>query len=322
MSKKVPNSYEITDLDKASNIINSLLIILKGFAMGIADIIPGVSGGTIAFITGVYDDLLASVSSVNGELIKKIFKFQIKEVFDHINIKFLFPLLTGIVLAILSMSKLVHYCLENYATQTWALFFGLIAASIIYIGKAIKDKGDYKNIISLLIFSIVAHLIVNLIPIETPNTLPYIFGSAMIAICAMILPGISGSFILVILGKYLFITSALKNPFSTESLQVIVVFILGSVVGITSFSKILKHLLHKYHDLTMSALTGFMLGSMSKIWPFRNILETKQVGKKLIVLKESLYFPSEFTNIVLISFILMLFGFALVFILEKLASKK
>jgi len=297
-------------------------LVFKGFAMGIADIVPGVSGGTIAFITGIYDDLLASISSVDKQFISFLLKFQIKNALSHINASFLIPLFIGIAFAIVSMSKVMHFFMNSYPVYTWSLFFGLIGASILYIGKQIKNRLKPKNITTVVAGAIIAALIVSLIPVETPNSNLYIFGSGMVAICAMILPGISGSFILLILGKYAFVTGAVKAPFSTGSLPIIIVFSVGCLVGILSFSKLLNWLLKSYHNLMMCFLTGFMIGSMKKVWPWKETLDSKIIRGKTYILKETNILPDSFDQTVIVAITLMLIGFGSVLLLDKIANKK
>ncbi len=298
-----------------------LVLMLKGFAMGLADIVPGVSGGTVAFITGIYDRLIASISSVNTTFLKLILSFKIKESLEHINFKFLAPLLFGIGIAIISMSRVMHFLMNNYAVQTWSLFFGLIIASIIYIGKQIDDIKSPKNIMSLVSGVVVGVGVVSLIPVETPSSPLYLFFSGAIAICAMILPGISGSFLLLILGKYAFITGALKSPFVGDNLFSIGVFSIGCLVGILSFSKLLNYLLKHYRNTMMACLTGFMIGSLKKIWPWKEVLESKVIRGKTYVLSEANIIPHKLDATVLTALGLMIFGFILVFAIERLSQK-
>jgi putative membrane protein len=299
-----------------------LAISLKGFAMGIADIVPGVSGGTIAFITGIYDQLLASISSVDKKFISLVLKLKIKDALNHINASFLIPLFIGIGLAIVSMSKVMHFFMHSYPIHTWSLFFGLIGASILYIGRQIQNRSNPKNILTVVAGAVIAALIVSLIPTETPNSNLYLFGSGMIAICAMILPGISGSFILLILGKYAFVTAAVKAPFASGSLPVIIIFSCGCLVGLLSFSKVLNWLLKTYHNLMMCFLTGFMIGSMKKIWPWKETLESKIIRGKTYILKEANILPDSMDQTIIFAIALMIIGFGSVLLLDKIANKK
>ena len=295
---------------------------LRGFAMGVADIVPGVSGGTVALITGVYDRLITSISSVNKEFIKKVLNLDVKGALLHLNAPFLIPLVCGIFIAILSMSRVMHFMMGNYSIQTWSLFFGLILASIVFVGKTVENIFTSKHLALVAVGTAVGYAIVSLIPVETPESLPFLFFSGCIAICAMILPGISGSFILLILGKYLYVTSALKNPFSTDSITIIIIFASGCLAGLLSFSKLLNYLLKNFHNYTMCVLTGFMIGSMKKIWPWKEVIESKVIRGKTHVLREANILPVEFNSEVFFALSLMIIGIILVLLLEKISTKK
>lgn len=297
-----------------------LIIVLKGFAMGIADIVPGVSGGTVAFITGIYDQLLESISSVNKDFVKLLLSFKIKQALIHIQFQFLFPLLVGIFSAILLMSKLMHYLIHDHPVHTWSIFFGLIAASILFISKQIKNKQLPKNLAMITVGAVTGYLIVSLIPVEMDHSLLNIFLAGAIAICAMILPGISGSFILLILGKYAFVTGALKSPFTDNHLIVIGIFCIGCLVGILSFSKVLNWLLKHFHNLMMCFLTGFMIGSLKKIWPWKEVLESKIIRGNTYVLSEINIIPTQFNTQFWGAIALMIIGFGLVIGLEKISK--
>lgn len=298
-----------------------LQIFLKGFAMGVADIIPGVSGGTIAFITGIYDDLLGSVSQINRALFELVLKFKLKDIFNHMNGKFLLPLGIGILTAIISTSRLVHYLLNNHPEQTWATFFGLIGASIYFIGKKVENKFHPTTLGFFVSGAIFGYVMVSLIPVQTPENPFFIFLCGMIAITAMILPGISGSFLLVILGKYAYITGALKHPTSISSLEIILAFCAGCFVGLASFSKFLKYLLSHHRSWTLAALTGIMLGAMKKLWPWKNILDTKTVGKKIIVTSEKLIIPTDWGSAEYLCIALMILGAASVIAIEWFSNR-
>lgn len=297
-------------------------LVLKGFLMGMADIVPGVSGGTVAFILGIYDRLVAAIASVNLDLLKLIKERRFKDALKHVDFTFLFFLLSGIFLALILMSRLMHYVLNEHPVPTWALFFGLILASIFYLKNQIKDFYRGQNILLTILGAIIAYFVVGAIPTETPNDYLTIFLSGAIAIIAMILPGISGSFILLILGKYIFITEALKSPFINNHLLVLITFSLGCLVGILSFSKILNFLLNKFHSLTLCFLTGFMIGSLRKIWPWKETLETMEVRGKIIVLSEKNILPHEFNSTFFIAISLFVIGFLAVFLLERSQAKK
>lgn len=289
--------------------------------MGLADIVPGVSGGTVAFVTGIYDELVASISSVNIEFAKKILKFEIKSALTHINIKFLLPLFCGIIIAVVSMSRVMHYFMNNYTVLTWSLFFGLILASILFMMKQMDCLKNHKVILSMMTGAVIGNMVISLIPVTTPDSPAFLFGSGMIAICAMILPGISGSFLLLILGKYEFVTGALKNPFSLESINTIVIFSLGCLVGLLSFSKVLNYLLKAHRTILMSFLIGFMIASLKKIWPWKEVIESKIIRGKTYILKEINIYPSELSQEVIWAFFLALIGFILVFTIERVSKR-
>lgn len=244
-------------------------LVFKGMGMGAADVIPGVSGGTIAFISGIYEELLDSIKSINYQSIKLLLNLKFKEFAEAINLKFLLSLFCGIGISIVSIANILKHLLETQPILIWSFFFGLIAASTILIGRKIKTKTIW-NLLALLIGAAIAYFITASTPTETPNDLWFIFASGAIAICAMILPGISGAFILLLLGKYHYILSALSDL----KIGIILVFIAGAFTGLLSFSNILSWLLKKYHDLTVAVLTGFMFGSLNKVWPWKETIKT------------------------------------------------
>jgi putative membrane protein len=241
--------------------------------MGAADVIPGVSGGTIAFIMGIYDEFVSSIASINKEAIQLLLKRQFKAFWKHINGTFLLSLVIGIGISIVSIASIMQNLLSNYPIQTWSFFFGLIVASSLFIIRGIS--GWRVRDITLLIGGVALGAVVcTLSPTRTPDDLWFIFISGAIAICAMILPGISGSFILLILGKYEYIMARITEFTSgvnvSGNLAVLAVFGIGAVVGILGFSKFLKWLLARWNKETMIVLAGFIVGSLVKIWPWSN----------------------------------------------------
>ena len=247
-----------------ANLLKFAATAFKGACMGAADVIPGVSGGTIAFLMGIYQELLDSIKSINGEAVKLLFAGKISALWKHINGWFLVSLGTGILVSIFSLARLMKYLLEFHPIPLWSFFFGLILASAIYILKGL-DKWSIRNIISLLAGVVTAAFICLASPAQTPDALWFIFLSGAIAICAMILPGISGSFILLLLGKYAFVMTAVTEL----NIPVLAVFGVGCAVGIVSFSHFLSWLLKKFYMLTIALLSGFMLGSLLKVWPWK-----------------------------------------------------
>ena len=294
-------------------------LFFKGVGMGTADIVPGVSGGTIAFITGIYEALLTAIASINSRLVMQVLRLNLKQALAGLHLRFLVTLVCGIALAVISTSHLMHYLLTEHAVQTWSVFFGLITASILVVAHSINKR--FTSFPALILGAILAYGITGLIPLYTPEEPWFIFFSGMIAICAMILPGLSGSFILLILGKYAFITAALRNPVNPDNLETILIFISGCLVGILGFSRILRYGLARWHDYTLALLTGIMLGSMRKVWPWKITLESQIIRGKEHVLREENVWPLldiEFG----IALLLMLTGFMLVMLLDKISRQR
>lgn len=241
--------------------------------MGAADVIPGVSGGTIAFIMGIYDKFVASLAAINAEAVKLFFTGKFKEFWRHINGGFLLSLVVGIGVSVISLATVMQTLLSDFPIQTWAFFFGLIVASSIFILRGISGWG-LREILFLIGGVVLGVVICTLSPTQTPDALWFIFLSGAIAICAMILPGISGSFILLILGKYQYILGAVSDLVAGQNvvgnLLIIGVFAIGAVVGILSFSKFLHWLLSRWHKQALIILAGFIIGSLVKIWPWNN----------------------------------------------------
>lgn len=246
-----------------------IILALKGCAMGMADVVPGVSGGTIAFISGIYEELLDSIRSVNATALKLLLKFRLAEFWRHINGRFLLPVLLGIAIAIFSLARLMTYLLVNHPIAIWSFFFGLIVASALLVAKQI-GRWDWRTMLAFVVGAVAAWWITVATPAETPNDWWFVMLSGAIAICAMILPGISGAFILLLLGKYQYIMHAVGE----FNIPVIVVFVIGAVAGIISFSHLLSWLLKHWHDVTVAVLMGFMVGSLNKVWPWKETVET------------------------------------------------
>jgi len=293
-------------------------VFLRGMLMGAADIVPGVSGGTVAFITGIYDTLLGSIRAVDLEFLGKLFKLDIRGAWEHINGGFLLALLLGIATSIFSLARLISWVLHNHPVPLWAFFFGLILASALVLLRQVQQWNPGR-VLSLLVGTSLA-LFIALSPVVSMEVgLAGIFLSGFLAICAMILPGISGAFILLILGKYEFITATLKNPFLPQNLMIIIVFCLGCLIGLLSFSRLLNFLLTNFRQLTMAFLTGLMVGSMPKIWPWKEILETKIVRGKSHIIWGANIIPEIISAEVLLALVLAVIGFIVVLIIERLS---
>ena len=255
------------------NILKFLKTAVKGACMGAADVIPGVSGGTIAFIMGIYDEFVGSIARIDSQAIRMILKGRFREFWNHINGSFLLSLVAGIGFSILALAQLMQTLLSDYPIQTWAFFFGLIVASSLFILRGIS--GWKIKEAALLVFGVILGIVIcTLSPTQTPDDLWFIFISGAIAICAMILPGISGSFILLILGKYQYIMGCISNLVSgidvANNLIILAVLITGAVTGILGFSKLLHWMLARWNKETLVILAGFIIGSLVKIWPWSN----------------------------------------------------
>lgn len=261
-----------------------ILTAVKGACMGAADVIPGVSGGTIAFIMGIYDKFVASLAAINLEAVKLFFSGKFKEFWKHINGSFLLSLAIGIGVSVISLATVMQTLLSDFPIQTWAFFFGLIVASSIFILRGISGW-SLRELLFLVGGIVLGVVICTLSPTQTPDALWFIFLSGAIAICAMILPGISGSFILLILGKYQYILGAVSDLVAgqnvTHNILILAVFAIGAVVGILGFSKFLHWILSRWHKQTLIILAGFIIGSLVKIWPWNNpeaIAQTELTG--------------------------------------------
>ncbi|WP_323757962.1 DUF368 domain-containing protein [Roseivirga sp.] len=251
------------------NLKEFILLYFKGIAMGSADVVPGVSGGTIAFITGIYETLLNAIRSVDLQALQYLKKFQIKALWKHVNGNFLLPLLAGIATSVLTLAKVITHLLAEYPIQVWSFFFGLIVISALIILREIKHW-NISVFVAIALGIAAAYFITSATPAETPEAYWFLFIAGAVAICAMILPGISGAFILLIFGKYEFILSAVKEFRIVD----IAIFGLGCIVGLLSFARLVGWLFNKYHNITVGILSGFMIGSLNKVWPWKEAIET------------------------------------------------
>ena len=301
-------------------LIDYVIISVKGMAMGAADAVPGVSGGTIAFISGIYEELITTISNVNLSLFSTLKNEGFGAMWSKLNGNFLVALLTGIIVSFVSFMRLAKYLIENHPILIWSFFFGLIIASILFVGKQIT-RWNIGVIVTLLIGAITAYFITSL-PSLSSNENPWFLTIAgAIAICAMILPGISGSFILVILGAYKTLSDAIHD----FDFKKIGLFVLGAVIGLLSFSRVLKWLFKNYHNLTLALLTGFIFGSLNKIWPWKKIISYRinSKGVEVPFQDESISpFSFEGENQFLLAIGLMIVGFLTIIILEKLGNAK
>ena len=273
--------------------------------MGTADVIPGVSGGTIAFLLGIYEELIQSIRSFNMRFARRLLRGRFKEAFDHVGWRFLSALLTGIALAIVSLAKVITWLLATRPILVNAFFFGLIVATIFVIGRIIR-KWSLGLGVALVVSAGFMYWLVGLVPVQTPETWVFLFFSGALAISAMILPGISGAFILVLLGKYRFILEAVHE----RNLVVILVVGLGVLCGIVTFVRVLGLLFDRYHDLTVSVLTGIVIGSLRKVWPWKETLRSIEGSHgKVIPVSQVNVWPTVWDGEVLAALVLMVIGF-------------
>jgi len=296
------------------------LLWLKGVCMGGADIIPGVSGGTIAFITGIYSQLVDAIRSFDAQAVRRLVRLDLKGALAGVHARFLACLLFGILTAVVAMAGIMNYMLNTHPVEIWSLFFGLITASIFVVGREIKPLNGV-NMGFILLGTVGSYLLVGMIPVSTPETPAFIFLCGSIAICAMILPGISGAFLLLMLGKYEYVTRTLKNPFLWDNFVVIATFAAGAVVGIVLFSRVLHFLLSRWHAATVSVLTGFMIGALRKVWPWKEVLESAVIRGKMHVLRTQNVLPDGFTGEVALALGLFALGVLVVVVLERLSNR-
>ncbi len=302
-----------------------ILVVLKGIGMGAANVIPGVSGGTIALITGIFERIINALKSIDASAIKLLFKWKIKELIAHIDFYFLVAVFTGMLISIFSLARLFEYLFANYPIYIWAYFFGLILASVYFVGITI-EKWRLSVIITFIIGTAIAVVLSLLNPAIEDDSFLYLLICGVVAICSMILPGLSGSFVLVLMGNYELIMIHAINDFN---LNVIIPVGIGAVVGIIAFSHFLSWILKKYKDQTIAILTGFILGSLSVIWPWKNaIYRTNEVGEFIlkkgekIVQGYKLCIPDNLNSEVLIAVLFMVLGIFSIILIEKLASSK
>lgn len=304
---------------KTRQLADYIFITLKGMAMGAADVVPGVSGGTIAFISGIYEELITSINNINLSLFSILKKEGIKAVWSKVNGNFLLSLFIGIFISVLSLAKFLSWLMENEPVLLWSFFFGLVLASVFFVGKEIKNW-NLGTVTVLVLGAALAYFITELPVSENTDSLPYLFMSGALAVCAMILPGISGAFILVLLGSYKTILDAVHE----RNITIVITVGMGAIIGLLSFARLLKWMFNHYKNITLALLTGFIAGSLNKIWPWKKVLQTRTFGEKTIVVEDTNVLPGAFEgdNQLMLAIILAILGFSLIFILEKAASKK
>lgn len=291
-------------------------LFFKGMAMGAANVIPGVSGGTIALITGIFERLIHAIKSFNLTAIKLLFSGKFQDFIKHTDLYFLINLFAGVGVSIISVAKLFAFLFENYPIYIWSYFFGLIVASVYFVGKTI-ERWNLGVIISFVLGAIVAMSITLLSPASENDNFLYLILCGVVAVCSMILPGLSGSFVLILMGNYQLVMIDAINELRFDILLPIV---LGAGFGLLGFSYILSWVFKKYKNQTISTLTGFILGSLGIIWPWKDSL-IENFGDKEKVIGYSYYFPQIDLSF-FIAFIIIIIGFVTIWIMEKSASQK
>ena len=296
-----------------------VILILKGFSMGAANVIPGVSGGTIALITGIYEELIDSLKSFNIQALKLLLKGEFKTFISHINLKFLFAVFFGTALSIISLARVLEYFFKQNEQMVWSFFFGLIIASIYYVAKMI-NSWNISSIVFLLVGITFATSLAFLKPLSENSSSYYLFICGIVSVASMILPGLSGSYVLILMGNYhLIMLHSVSDPFS--NLNILFPVILGSIIGFLTLSHSISYILKKHYDSTISLLTGFIVGSLLIIWPWKVPLETI-LGRNgdLKVISYHWILPDFVAIENIYCFILILAGIAVVFLIEFLGK--
>lgn len=319
---------------RSRNFFQNIIILLKGMAMGAADVVPGVSGGTIAFISGIYEELIETIHKLDFGFFKIWKKEGINAAWKRYNFGFLSILFSGILMSILSLAKLITWLLVNHPIAVWSFFFGLIIASILFIARQIT-QWRISSILAMILAAGFSYFITILEPIGSPDNTWFLFFAGFIAIIAMILPGISGAFILLLLGAYeaiigtitQFIEGAMTldwNLFS-EALIKLIVFALGAIIGLKTFSRVLNWMFKHHKNIILAVLTGFMIGALNKIWPWKEVLKYRinHSGEEVPFLERSIL-PDNYEGNpqLLYALIFMVLGFLTIFILERVATVK
>ncbi|HLW33559.1 MAG TPA: DUF368 domain-containing protein [Aequorivita sp.] len=316
------------------NLLQYLLITAKGLAMGAADVVPGVSGGTIAFISGIYEELIETIHKIDLGFFR-IWKQQgFQASWQHYNLSFLLALFSGVFISILSFAKLITWLLEVYPIMVWSFFFGLVVASIVYVGKQVA-RWHLSTISALVIATAISYVITIAEPVASPDSSWFLFLAGFIAIIAMILPGISGAFILLLLGAYTtvigLVTQLIEGVSALNSSQIlgavgkISIFALGAIVGLKIFSRALNWMFKHHKNLILAVLTGFMIGALNKIWPWKQVLQyrTNHAGDQIPFLEKSIL-PQNFDGnpYFFYAILFAIIGFLTIFLLEMIANKK
>ncbi len=297
--------------------IDYLVLAVKGFCMGASDVVPGVSGGTMAFILGIYEELIDAIKSFNLKSAKHLLTLKIRKFLEDISWQFLLALGVGILTAIFSLARVLSWLLQNRPVLIWSFFMGLILASVVTVSRRV-DKWQAGTWICLLGGTMGSYFLVGLVPVATPEAPWFLFVCGVVAICAMILPGISGAFILVLLGKYQYVLEAVNN----RDIFVLALVAAGACTGIVLFSRLLGWLLKEYHDLMVALLTGLMIGSLRKVWPWKETVESiVDIHGKVISLVQSNVLPGQWSGEITSALLLMAAGLFAVLLLDCMGKR-
>lgn len=316
------------------NLLQYLVITAKGLAMGAADVVPGVSGGTIAFISGIYEELIETIHKIDLGIFKVWKKEGFLNAWNAYNLSFLLALFSGVFISIISLAKIITWLLAEYPVIVWSFFFGLVIASILYVGKQVT-RWRLSVVFVLIIASVLSYLITIADPIGSPDSLWFLFLAGFIAIIAMILPGISGAFILLLLGAYTGVIGILTqfgdgittmdSALFFEAFGKLLIFGIGAIFGLKIFSNALNWMFKHHKNMTLAVLTGFMIGALNKIWPWKEVLQYRlnHAGENVPFLERSIL-PQNFEGDpkLLLAIVFAFIGFLTIFLLEKLANKK
>ncbi len=307
------------------NVKGYLQLFLKGMGMGAANVIPGVSGGTIALITGIFENLIDSIKSFDLKAVQLLLKFKIRDFIKHTDLFFLIAVFSGALVSVFSLAKILGFLFANYPIYVWAFFFGLILASVYFVGRTI-EKWGMSVIATFIVGTAIAIALSTLSPATQNDSFLYLIICGVVAICSMILPGLSGSFVLILLGNYeLVMIQAVSNL----EIRILFPVAIGTVVGLIMFSHLLSWVYQKFKDQTISILTGFILGSLAILWPWKNELyRHDEAGNAILKNGEKIiqgydrFIPDTMTNEVWIAIILMIIGIVSIWIFEKAANKQ
>lgn len=302
----------------------NLYTLIKGIAMGAANVVPGVSGGTIALITGIFERLIDAIKSFNLKAAKLLLSFKFKEFAGYTDLYFLIALFSGVFIAIITLAKLFDFLFTNYPVYIWSYFFGLVLASVYFVGKTIS-KWSWSVILTFLVGTALAIIISVLNPAKEDNGFIYLMLCGVVAMCSMILPGLSGSFVLILMGNYqLVMIDAVNNM----DFGILIPVVIGAVVGLIAFSHILSWVFKRYRDQTISLLTGFILGSVSILWPWQKAIYLKDTAGELILKKGepivehySRFLPESFDQQVIFAIVFAILGIVTIWAVEKAAEK-